>query len=139
MSDEKVVPISKNVRMVENQDENKDSPVRTNPGPIYLRLLAIFEGDVPLPTGPVKAFLMHFQDLDGETYMCPVATKSNYFDSLRKSLQRMEPIIFGDGHITKYVAEIKEEPNGKVNTSDRQGVGEEAGLSDEPHDGERVH
>lgn len=133
------------VQQVELNPNAPVTPVRTNPGPIYLRLMAVYEGDIPLQNDkPGKpAFMMLCQDLDGEQYMLPVTTAWNFWESLRKALQRIEPIVFGDDVVTKYKPEFSETPKENTNatennTSDRSGVGEQDGEGEVP-DGTTIH
>jgi hypothetical protein len=112
--------------------------VRANPGPIYLRLEAVYEGDVPVSEqGKSKqAFMMLFKDLDGETYMCPVFVEPNFWDATRRTFQRLRPIIFGDAVVNKYTPAFSEEPNhAEDNTPDQSGVGEQDGTGTEPTTG----
>jgi hypothetical protein len=81
-------------------------------GQIYIRLDGIFEADVEVEPGKhVNSFLLHFTDLSGQQFMCPLTCQELYKDSMRKQLGRLKPL-----HLSFNLRETekKEEGSGQV-------------------------
>jgi hypothetical protein len=63
----------------------------------YLRLLGIYEGDVlvdPEKKKYVHAFLIHCETVEKQRYICPVYTQPNHYESTKKAIGRLIPLLF---------------------------------------------
>lgn len=80
--------------IVPDQDKAVEVQIDKGETAAYLRLVSVYEGDVEMEPGQyISSFILKLVDLDGREFMCPVYTLENYRDGVRKSLQRIKPLI----------------------------------------------
>jgi len=77
--------------------ELEDVPIDASGAPVvaYLRFLGAYEGDVQVKDGKyVHAFLFHCQTIEGKRMICPMYCLPNHYESVKKAVGRLIPLLF---------------------------------------------
>ena len=70
-----------------------ETPVPEKSDQTYLMMVGIYDATVGISAGKqMEVFLLHFSDLEGKQYICPVYADQNNKEGVKKSLRRIKPV-----------------------------------------------